>query len=395
MLYFSVFIAFCGSFLFGYTTCIIAGALLFLSQQFNLSDFQQGILVSITLFGAMIGSLIGGMLHDRRYGLMLTGVVFIAGILLSTVSHFYLLLLGRTITGIGVGIASMIVPVYLTEISPAKYRGRIGSMNMLGIAIGIFFAYLVNYLFSESGDWQWMFAIGLIPALVLFLGTFYILDSSYTKDPGFTHERVILKLWSPKYRYLVLLGALLSLSQQTTGINVVNYYAPQIFQTAGFHSAEMATYATLAIGFITVLASLVTTWLIDHWGRRPLLLVSLAGMACSLGSLAIAYHLDNGFLGTVALVTLPLYTAFFTIGMGSALWVYLSEMFPSTIRSQAMSLAAFINWLGNYLISLVFPALAKVWGVGGVFTMFAFTCAFTFVFIRYLPETKGKELSET
>lgn len=391
MLIYSIFIAFCGSFLFGYTTCVIAGALLFLIQEFHLSHLQEGTLVSIILFGAMIGSIIGGLFHDRRHALIWTGLIFMIGILLSTINRFEILLIGRAITGIGVGLSSMIVPIYLAEISPAHHRGKIGSMAMLGIAVGLFSAYIVNYMLSESGNWQLMFGIGVIPACLLFIGMFFAIDPP-NQNPLNHQQQKNIKLWNSSFRYLVIIGALLSLAQQATGINVVNYYAPKIFQTAGFQSPQAATYATLVIGFITVLASLVTTVLIDKWGRRPHLFISLIGMALTLGILSNAYYFHSHSIGLIALITLPTYTAAFTIGMGSALWVYLSEMYPSSIRSKAMSIAVLINWMSNYCISLIFPLLASYWGIGGVFALFSILSLIICFFIRLLPETKGKEL---
>lgn len=391
MLIYSIFIAFCGSFLFGYTTCIIAGALLFLTQEFHLSHLQEGALVSIILFGAMIGSIIGGLFHERRHALIWTGLIFMIGIFLSTINQFEILLIGRAITGIGVGLASMIVPLYLAEISPARHRGRIGSMTMLGITVGLFSAYIVNYILSESGNWQLMFGLGLIPACALFVGMFFTMDTPRDNQVE-QQQKKNVKLWNPNFRHLVIIGALLSVAQQATGINVVNYYAPKIFQSVGFQSAQAATYATLAIGFITVLASLITTWLIDKWGRLPLLLISLIGMASTLGILSVAYYLESNSIGVIALITLPTYTAAFTIGMGSALWVYLSEMYPSSIRSQAMSFAVLVNWMSNYCISLIFPLLASYWGIGGVFALFSILCLITCFFIRFIPETQGKEL---
>ncbi|MFI0435504.1 MAG: MFS transporter [Parachlamydiaceae bacterium] len=391
MLIFSILFAFFGSFLFGYTTSSISGAIFFISQQFHLSPLQEGALVSIILFGAMVGSSFSAVFRNRRQALMWTGGIYVMGILLSTVDQFEILLLGRAINGIALGLSSMLVPTYLAEISPARYRGRIGSMNQIGMALGLLMAYLIDYFLSGSGNWQLMLGLGVIPALLLFIGMCFAIEAPITIQSDEKHGESF-RLFDPQFRSLVLVGVLLSFAQQLTGINVVNYYSPLIFQKVGFNSPSSAAYASIGIGLMSVLAAFFAAWLIDKWGRIPLLSISLIGMAVTLGIFLTAYPFSSQLLPYFALITLPAYTAFFTIGMGTALWVYLSEMYPSSIRGKAMSLAVFVNWLSNYVISLIFPSLVNQWGVNGVFTFFACACLTMFFFIRKLPETKGKVL---
>ncbi len=387
MLYYSILIAFFGSFLFGYTTCIIAGALIFLSQEFELTPLKEGVLVSILLIGAMMGSWMGSFISKKRPALIISGCIFILGIFLSMIQNYPMILLGRFITGIATGLVSMIVPLYLAEISPPAYRGRIGSLTNLGIALGIFIAYIVSYFYSQSGHWQFMFAMGLIPASVLFIGMFFAKESphAHIKNVPFT-------TLFHSYKKLLITGGILSLSQQITGINAVNYYAPQIFLSVGFNAPSLATLATICIGFIYVVFSLIAARLVDHWGRKPLLSISLSGMAISLAILAIAYAIKSPSIAWIAIILIPLYAGFFTLGMGAIVWIYLSEMFPSKVRNIAMSVVVSINWMGNFVVSLLFPPLQKMMGIEGVFALFAILSVMVLCWVQTLKETKGLEL---
>lgn len=394
MLY-SVVIAFLGSFLFGYTTNIIAGAILFLQRQFALTPLQVGFLVSIIVFGAMGGAVFGGPLSDRmgrKKALFCTAVIYCVGIFLSLFDHYSLILLGRAINGIAVGLASMLVPLYLGEISPSDKRGFIGSMVMIGISTGLLSAYLVNYWFSFSGNWHWMFALGLVPAVFMLFGSLFVIESPSWKTEVHKKQKQISFL-SPQFRSVVILGSTLSFLQQISGINAVFYFAPTIFQSTGFGTAESATLATIAIGILTVIAAIVATLLMDRWGRKPLLLVSLSGMIITLLALSIAFLAKSGFLGMISLFSLTLYTASFSIGLGPVMWVYLSEIYPINIRGRAMSFAILMNWVGNYLIALVFLKLVNLWSPGIVFSIFTVVSVFAFFFVLFfLPETKGKEI---
>lgn len=396
MLWYSVLVAFLGSFLFGYTTNIIAGAILFIREQFALTPMEVGFLVSIIVFGAMIGAAIGGLLSDRigrKKALLCTSIIYIVGIFLSLINQYDFMLVGRAITGVAVGLASIIVPLYLGEISPNNKRGLIGSMTMIGIATGLLTAYIVNYLFSSTGNWRWMFGLGEVPAVLMFIGLFFAIESPLWKS-GILDKQKKVSFLLPQFRRVVVIGSVLSFAQQITGINAVYYFAPIIFQTTGFGSAESATLATIAIGVLTVVAAIIATILMDRWGRKPLLLLSLAGMILSLIVLSIAFLAGSSSLGVVSFYSLTLYTATFSIGMGPVIWVYLSEIYPSSIRGEAMSFAILMNWIGTYLVALIFLKLIALWGPGIVFGIFALSSIVSFFFVlRALPETKGKELN--
>ena len=427
---FVITIASLGGLLFGYHTAIISGALIFLSPIFRLSVAEQGVLVSIILLGALAGALMGGYLADRlgrKWTIMLTAVLFILGSWITAESYSYsLLLLGRVISGIAVGIISVTAPLYLAEISPPAHRGGIVSAYQLAITVGILGAYLINYIYAKKAEWQQMFIIGSLPAVFQLLALFFTpetppwlfkngksrlaitvlerlrLDREWEghvnemKHSARSKDKRVWKfLFSHKLRAILWIGLLISAFQQITGINTVIYYAPRIFQGAGYTSAISATLATLSIGIVNVLATLVSVWLLDRAGRRKLLLIGIAGMVISLSALAITSFLRSSLIDEVAVVGLMSYVVFFAIGLGPVTWVLLSEIFPLKVRGTAMTLATFVNWLCNYVVSLTFPSLLVSIGIGGSFCIYGAisVVAFWFVF-KYVPETKGKSLEK-
>jgi SP family galactose:H+ symporter-like MFS transporter len=427
---FVVTIACLGGLLFGYHTAIISGALIFLSPIFNLSIAEQGVLVSIILLGALAGALMGGYLADRlgrKWTIMLTAVLFILGSWITAESHsYFVLLLGRIISGIAVGIISVTAPLYLAEISPPTRRGGIVSAYQLAITLGILGAYLINYIYAEKAEWQQMFIIGILPAAIQLLALFFTPESpAWLFKNGRSRRAIIVLerlridrhweghidemkkaasskgkrawklLFSSKLRTLLLIGVFISAFQQITGINTVIYYAPRIFQGAGYTSAISATFATLSIGIVNVLATLVSVWLLDRVGRRRLLLIGIAGMVVSLASLAITSFLHSSLIDEVAVIGLMSYVTFFAIGLGPITWVLLSEIYPLKVRGKAMTLATFINWLCNYFVSLTFPNLLVSIGIGGSFCLYGVISILAFWFVlKYVPETKGKSLEE-
>lgn len=427
---FVVTIACLGGLLFGYHTAIIAGALIFLSPIFDLSIAAQGVLVSIILLGALVGALMGGYLADRlgrKWTIMLTAVLFILGSWITAESYsYFMLLFSRVVSGVAVGIISVTAPLYLAEISPPTRRGGIVSAYQLAITLGILGAYLINYTYSQKAEWQKMFIVGSFPATIQLLALFFTPESPawLFKKGRSPHAITVLKrlrvdrdweshidemkqaasskskrawkaLFSSKLRTILLIGIFISAFQQITGINTVIYYAPRIFQGAGYTSAISATFATLSIGVVNVLATLVSVWILDRVGRRRLLLIGIAGMVVSLASLAISSFLHVSLIDEVALIALVSYVAFFAIGLGPITWVLLSEIYPLKVRGKAMTLATFVNWLCNYFVSLTFPNLLVSIGIGGSFFLYGIISLLAFWFVlKYVPETKGKSLEE-
>lgn len=417
-------------FLFGYHTAVISGALIFLAPALGLSVAEQGIVVSTILLGAILGALIGGSLSDRfgrKKTLILTAFLFTLGSLVISIADDYAYLLsGRGISGVGLGIASVVCPLYLAETSSSKYRGGIVSSYQLAITIGILVAFGVNYALASTGKWRLMFALGGIPALMQIGALFFIPETptwlvrkgrneqakvafarvrkgekwgayltELEKSPGAHRLGKWKDLFRGKGGWLVCLGLMLSVFQQITGVNTVIYYAPQIFQSAGFASAQGAIFATLGIGIINVIATLFSVWLIDRIGRRKLLLIGVGAMALSLAVLSVAFWINLPRIDLIAVTSLMAYISFFAIGLGPVTWVLLSEIFPLKIRAKAMTVAIFANWFSNYIVSLTFLNLTQWIHPSGCFALYGILCVFSFLFIyRLIPETKGKSLEE-
>lgn len=422
-------IAALGGLLFGYNTSVISGALLFISQDFDLSTFQQELVVSTVLIGCVIGAFGGGFLADhlgRKKTLFATLILFFLGIfILSDSVGFDTLLLGRFITGIAIGIASLAVPLYIAEIAPHERRGALVSLNQLMITIGILVAYLVSYRLADNNDWRDMFAFAYFPAAVQFVGLFFIPESPSWLLGQNRHadaEKVFRKmdlplsdqqaargengtgpasktnwreLFAHRYRRSFLVGVGISVFQQITGINTVIYYAPKIFQLAGYQTAQTAIFATILVGIVNVAMTVISLWLIDRLGRRPLLIGGLMGMAAALALLGFSFLGGAADVGAIAVAGLMIYVAFFAISLGPVAWLIISEIYPLGIRGRAMGIATLANWVSNYIVSLTFLTLIEVLGTGYTFWLYTIICLIGLWFVlKMVPETKGKTLEQ-
>jgi len=392
-------IASLGGFLFGYNTGIISGALLFISKAFTLTSFQEGFLVSILLIGALLGAAFTGSFSDkrgRRFTLICNALLFILGNIISAwASDIFLLSVGRLLTGFAVGVVSISAPLYLGEIAPTHRRGAFVSANQLAITVGILAAYGCNAYYSSTGDWRAMFALGIIPAALQFLGMLLLPESPLWMQRDKTASVPWKKLFSPSLRLPLLIGVGLSIFQQITGINTVIYYAPTIFKHAGYASTDSAIAATMGIGVINVLATLLSVWLLDRWGRRALLLTGICGMFLSLATIGLAFLTFSSAIALLSILSLMGYVAFFAIGLGPVTWVLLSEIYPLSLRGRAMGLATFANWLFNFIVSLTFLDLMVKITPAGTFLLYALLSALSFWFVcAYVPETRGKTLAE-
>jgi len=420
-----------GSFLFGYQTAVISGALPFLATEFSMSAAAEGFVVSMVLLGALLGVLFSGMVADRfgrKKAILLPAALFTLGTAIVCSSHSVLVfLIGRFITGTAVGLISMTAPLYLAEIAPSRLRGTFVCVHQLVITVGILVAYVVNYVFAASGSWRSMFGIALIPSVLQFFSMLLFCESPswllskglkekaakalqlLRKDTSWKHhvfaastfapheEKQSTKSFfvNPKIRYVMILGLVLNMFQQITGINTVIYYAPKIFQEAGFTSVNIAILAAVGIGVINVLSTIISVWLIDKSGRRKLLLVGLCGMLLSLQLLSTFLFMKTEHTAAISVIALMSYVAFFAMGIGPITVVLISELYPLKIRGRAMSIATTANWFFNYLMSLVFLDLMKWMGIAGVFELFAAFTVATIIFVYfYIPETKGKSLEE-
>jgi SP family galactose:H+ symporter-like MFS transporter len=422
-----------GGLLFGYDTGVISGAELFFKNDFSLSVFALEVIVSGVLAGAAVGALLGGRLADifgRRTLLILTAFIFAAGaILCAAATSPAILIGGRVIVGFGIGLSSNAVPVYISEVSPADARGWTVSLFQLAITLGILLAYVVDYAFARIQGWRWMFGLAVVPAAIFALGMFFLPESprwlakrgrldaarailSRIRDTGDVDgelQEIVRSLdqaqehgnWrdllSARLRPALVVGIGLAVFQQVTGINTVIYYAPMIVQSAGISSASGAILTTAGIGIVNVLMTIVSMWLIDRIGRRPLLLTGIAGMVVTLGVLGWAFlsASPTGALSWLAVISIMLYVASFAISLGPIFWLLISEIYPLKVRSSTEGVAATFNWGSNLLVSLTFLTLLQEIGATRTFWLYGVFAIGAWLFSYYLvPETKGRTLEE-
>ncbi|MEV6275272.1 sugar porter family MFS transporter [Nocardia sp. NPDC051832] len=423
-------IATLASFLFGYYSAVVAGAQLFIKEELRLGTVQQGAVVSVLLLGAAVGGLGAGQIGDRfgrRKALLLAAVLYTGGGLLAVVaSDFGVLLVARIVQGLGIGLSSVIVPLYLSEIAPSRLRGRVVSLNQLMLTLGIMVAYAVNLAFAHNGAWRWMFGLGLVPSVALLLGISLLRETpvwleghqrpdrarqvlAEISGPGTADTQLaqltkarqeappsagLRGLTDRSVRPALIIALVLAVLQQFVGINAVIYYAPTIMKNTGLNTSNAILYS-LAIGVLNVIMTLVSIRLIDRWGRRPLLLTSLSGMAVALAILGATFVWDFPAAHVIALLCLLTFIAFFAIGMGPVFWLLLAEIFPPAERGSGAAVGATSNWIANFVVSQVFLSLVSGLGQGETFWLFAVICVLGLIFVqRRVIETKGKDFGE-
>ena len=420
-----------GGLLFGYNVGVISGAILFIREDFHLSTLLVETVVSATSLGGLIGAAAGGALADRfgrRRVLLLTALVFIAGAIFSaTAGGVSWLILALVIVGFAVGLDSFASPLYISEISSSDLRGRRVALNQIAMTVGIVLAFLADYGLSGIHGWRWMFALSAVPALIFLVGMSFMPESprwlmqhgqaDKARDAlrGIREESEVepelaniagtleagqedwTDIFAPSCRPALVIGILLAVFQQLTGINTVIYYAPMIFQYAGFRSPSTAILATLVIGVTNVIMTVVARSLLDRVGRRPLLLTSLAGMVAGLAVLGAAFSIPalTSSLGWVALASLVLYVGAFALGLGPVFWLLIAEIYPLRVRGVAMGAATFVNWGANLLMAMSFLTMVQHLGRSWTFWSYGVIgiAAWIFAYFR-VPETKGKSLEE-
>jgi SP family arabinose:H+ symporter-like MFS transporter len=429
------FVAAVGGLLFGYDTAVVAGAIGFIQEKYNLSAAMTGWVASCALVGCMVGAMIAGVMSDklgRKKVLMISGIAFAVsslGIMLPLDLSWFIVF--RFIGGIGIGIASMLAPMYISEIAPANIRGRLISIYQLGIVTGILLIYFVNAYIAGIYDnawnveqgWRWMFGSGLIPSIIFILLLFVVPESPrwLAQENRWKEAEDILakvngeeggkmelqsirtsldekpvpfmQLLKPGLRTALIIGVILSILSQVTGINVIMYYAPEIFKSTGDGSSS-ALLQTILVGGINLLMTIVAIKYVDQLGRKKLLLIGAAGMAICLALIGYAFYSDS-VEGYGVLIGILLYISFFAISLGPLTFVVVAEIFPTHIRGRAMSVAIFFLWLSVYIVSQTFPMLLE--GIGSAWTFWIYmimsVIAFLFV-LKFIPETKGKSLEE-
>jgi sugar porter (SP) family MFS transporter len=417
--------------LFGYDTGVISGAVLFVQEDFRLTTSQEETVVSAVLLGAIIGAALGGRLADRfgrRAVLIQVALLFIVGAIGTAFApNEGWLAAGRIVVGIAIGTASFTAPLYISEISPADVRGKLVSLNQLMITIGIVCSYLADYALADMRGWRWMFGLAAIPAAILLVGLMFVPESPrwFMRQLSRDRARAVLQkirkpsdvdaelaeieaslsqqqgswreILSPSLRPALVIGIGLAVFQQFTGINTVIYYAPTIFKLAGLHSNSAAILATVGVGVVNVLLTVVALELLDRVGRRPLLLYGLAGMIVSLGILGAVFLSANptSALAWTSVICVAAYVACFAISLGPIFWLMIAEIYPLKIRSRAMSVATMANWGSNLLVALTFLSLLHVLGRPWTFWLYALVGVAAWIFVlRLVPETKGKTLEE-
>ena len=439
-MYLCSFTAALGGLLFGFDTAVISGTIPFITEYFHLSDSMLGWAVSSAMIGCIIGSMTVGRPGDkfgRKLMLKILALFFIlssAGSALST--SLSMLVIYRFIGGLAIGGSSVLAPLYISEISPAKIRGRLVGINQLAIVTGILCAFFSNYILIDTGanNWRWMFMAGTVPAIAFFVLLFFIsssprwlviagkpeharnvirrinpyenvdvmlneIENSIKKD---VVKMKISALFRKPYLHIVLIGIGVMMFAALTGVNTLMYYAPTIFQAAGF-SNDAALFQTIFLGTTNLVFTIIGMLLIDKIGRKVLLMSGAIGMALFLALifLTLSYSFFND---SYLLIWILGYQAFFAGTMGVVVWVLVSEMFPNNIRARALSIGSFTNWVFNALISYLFPVISgymgkitgeKQAGVGYVFAFYSLATIISFFFYRkYLLETKEKSLED-
>ena len=417
-----------GGLLFGYDTSVISGAILFVRKQFHLSSIETELAVSIVLAGAALGASVAGYMGDRfgrKPVLMVNAVLFgVFAVVTGMANGMELFLFARLIVGVAVGVASMITPLYIAEIAPSKIRGALVTLNQLAIVTGIAVAYYVDYLFSGSANWRAMFISAVVPSIILLVALIFLPESPRWLVGHQQADRALeilcrleasreaqlhlqelcevteidkLKfrdLFGERFRKPIWIGVGLAIFQQITGVNTIIYYTPTILQMAGFKSASSAILATVLVGGVNLVMTVISLLLLDRAGRRPLLLLGIAGMGLSL--LNLGYLFGAAHVSRAAILTdVIAYLACFAIGLGPVFWLLISEIYPTTVRGQAMSVATVTIWVSDLFVTMTFLSLVDALGARASFWIYAVACVAAFLFsVRLVPETKGRTLEE-
>lgn len=424
----SAIVAALGGFLFGFDTAVISGAEQAIQRQWSLNDFNHGLAIAIALYGTVVGALFGGIPSDRigrKKTLFWVGVLyFISAVGSALAPEIYSFMLFRFVGGFGVGASSVAAPMYISEISPAKARGRLVALFQFNIVLGILIAYVSNYFMGGLGEqaWRYMLGVEALPALVFMLLVSFVPESPrwLLVKKGFVDEaRKVLKLIDPenvesairtiqasmvqettriksnffskRYSFPILLAILFAFFNQLSGINAIIYYAPRIFEMTGL-AAGTALLSTAGIGLINLIFTMVGITLIDKFGRRLLMILGSVGLITSLGLVSGAFFMDS-FAGVP--IFLFVYIGFFALSQGAVIWVFISEIFPNKVRARGQSLGSFTHWLLAAIITNIFPYFASQYGGGPIFLFFSFMMVLQLFFVwKIMPETKGRSLEE-
>ena len=418
-----------GGLLFGFDIAIITGAGPFFTEAFKLDSIQEGWAYSSLLFGCILGSAVAGRMTDiwgRKKILIFVAIGFALTSVWSALAESLTgLVLARIAGGLAVGAASTVAPMYIPEVSPAKYRGSLVSMYQLFIVTGILISYLINYMLHDAGanNWRWMFASGAVPSLFFLIMLFFVSETPrflYLKGrkdealavleriggKSLAHEELeeirksitgnsvsFRMLFDPSLRKALWVGFGLAIFVQLSGINTIIDYAPKIFASAGWN-LDVGLFATFGLGIVNFVATWVSILIVDRFGRRPLYIIGSTGMTVALLGLTIAGIIGH-FSGFTVILLIMVFLIFFSSCVGPVFWTYMSEIFPNRIRGTALSVPVFTQWVFNALIVLIFPFMLHRLSTGITFGLLTLFAAGQLVFtIKYMKETKGKSLEE-
>ncbi len=418
-----------GGYMFGFEMALIAGPLIFIQTYFALNSQQVGVLVASLSIGAILGAALAGTCSDywgRRKVLVFSAILFAVSSLACAIPRSVIeLMAGRFLAGVGVGAVSILSPMYIAEIAPAKIRGRLVVLNQLALVIGILCAYIIPYLFSGAGEdnWRTMFAVGVLPSLLFWVAMAGVPESprwlASKGRPGEAfailariageqqaqaelteietamaqEEGSFRELFRPGLRVAVLIGMVMPLIDQTTGINVIVFYAPTIFQQAG-QSDPMALLGAVAVGVMNLVGTIIGMLVIDRLGRKPLAYIGLSGMCLSLILLGFVFQSEStpGMLIGGLMIS---FIAFYSFSLGCVVLLLAAEIFPNKIRGRAMSLSLVSLWVWCTIVPMTFPLLSEAITIARSFWIYAVMCIFAWIFIwRVVPETKDKTLEE-
>lgn len=438
------FVAAIGGFLFGFDTSVISGAIVSITPKFGLNEFQEGWAVASILIGCMIGAVLCGKPSDiwgRKKTLMLTALIFLVSSVGCALSGSYGAFVSfRLAAGLAVGAASVLSPMYISEIAPPDARGKLVSFNQLATFTGQALAFASNKFiydwvvtrhwhigsYGDADVWRYMLGVMVIPSALFLIFIFFIPEtprwlilrnrekdarnvlmkvseaSSVDSMIGEIRESIknagqtagFRELFRGKMRKATLIGILIAVFQQITGINVMMYYAPKIFSMTGVPESE-TFMMTMIMGLVNLFFTIVSMSLIEKWGRKILLMIGSVGMGVFMLALSIMFYTDNFTNPVIVLIFVMGYLAFFALSLGPIAWVVIGEIFPTRARGIGSAVSIFAMWLANFAISYSLPILLKHIGGGSTFIIYAAACVPCFFFVKYcLIETKGKSLEQ-
>lgn len=420
-----------GGFLFGIDVAVISGAEQEIKNVWKLTDVMHGVAIGMALYGTVIGAMTGGIpaaRFGRKKTLIWIGIFYLVSALGSALaSDVYSFMLFRFLGGLAIGASSVVAPMYITEIAPAKNRGKLVATFQFNIVFGILVAYFTNYLLQDMGQesWRWMLGVVAIPSLIYCVLMFFVPESPRwlivhkgdydtarsileVSDPTGVDEALrdlhkaideekqkesLASFFTKRYSKPIMLAFLIAAFNQLSGINAIIYYAPRVFELAGI-GKEAAFLQSAGIGFVNLVFTMIGLYLIDRIGRKKLMLIGSIGYIISLSAVAAAF--EFGWLGGMIVpVLLFVFIASHAIGQGAVIWVFISEIFPNSVRAYGQSLGSATHWILAAVIASVFPIMAERFGAAPLFIFFAAMMVLQLLWVVFkMPETKGVPLEQ-